>query len=606
MTDRELEARLGAFYRTEAGEGETAPLALRRDVAAIPRTIPRPARWFGRGRGITLLAAAALLLVGGALAAGSGVLRLPSIVPPVPAPSLGELASPTPVPSPSESAGPSAGPTSSAVARPAGEWIATAPMVTPRHGQTTVRLADGRVLVAGGSGSDGSQLTSAELYDPATGTWSTTGDMVHPYAGFPATLLRDGKVLVGDAYDPTVGDGITGAEVYDPESGTWTATAKMVKGTDFFGGTATLLRDGKVLVAGANAEGVDGTQLYDPATGTWSATGKMITPRHNHTATLLPDGKVLVAGGDVRDSMVYSAELYDPNTASWTAIANTHRDGPCTVACPHAGSVATLLRDGTLLFMRLAPNTEFVETYDPATGTWTPTGHLARPDAGYFTLTRLLDGMVLVSGEDKGPDGPVTAEVYDAATRSWTQIGNLLYGPAPATLLLDGTVLMTGGSKTGAATSSAELYIPTGVSLPTGLAPIPSPTPSPTPTPTPIPTPVPTPFPPQAGPVPAGGRTWTVTVVNKSSDPGTLFLAEEGQNGIGQLCGSVTPNAVPAGVTETVTFVLPPKKVTACWIWVDPVPGQGGSLFQTSDAPLAGKIIFQAGEQGAQGGWLGQ
>ncbi len=41
---------------------------------------------------MTLLAAAALLLVGGALAAGSGVLRRQSVVPPVPAPSVGAVA----------------------------------------------------------------------------------------------------------------------------------------------------------------------------------------------------------------------------------------------------------------------------------------------------------------------------------------------------------------------------------------------------------------------------------------------------------------------------------------------------------------------------------
>jgi len=99
MTDREIEARLRAFYRIEVGEGETAPLALRRDIAAIPRTIPQRARWFGRGRGLTLLAAAALLLVGGAIAAGSGVVKLPSVVPPVPAPTLPvAVASPSPAP----------------------------------------------------------------------------------------------------------------------------------------------------------------------------------------------------------------------------------------------------------------------------------------------------------------------------------------------------------------------------------------------------------------------------------------------------------------------------------------------------------------------------
>lgn len=115
MNDRELETRLRARYRVRAGTTEPAPLTLRRDVAAIPRTASVPRRPFGRGRGMTLLVAAAVLVGGGALAAGSGILRLPSRVPPVPAPSVDPLAirspdatsarpsasaSATPVPSP--------------------------------------------------------------------------------------------------------------------------------------------------------------------------------------------------------------------------------------------------------------------------------------------------------------------------------------------------------------------------------------------------------------------------------------------------------------------------------------------------------------------------
>ncbi len=63
--------------------------------------------------------------------------------------------------------------------------------------------------------------------------------------------------------------------------------------------TATLLPDGKVLVAGGNYDTVilATAELYDPATGRWTATGSMAEERHSHTATLLPNGKVLVAGG---------------------------------------------------------------------------------------------------------------------------------------------------------------------------------------------------------------------------------------------------------------------------------------------------------------------
>ena len=494
---------------------------------------------------------------------------------------------PSEPPTPSELPGPSAGPTSSAVPAGAGAWIATGPMITARFGHTSVRLLDGRVLVAGGKTPE-TDLSVAELYDPDSGTWSATGNMLHPHDGFAATLLRDGKVLVGDALDDDPHNGISGAEVYDPATGAWSSTGKLAQ--MWFAGststTATLLANGKVLVAGVN-----GSQLYDPDSGNWTATGKMITPRYNHAATLLPDGRVLVAGGDVNDVAIDSAELYDPETGSWTAAANM----PATRNKRYDSITATLLLDGRVLVVR--PSSAAL--YDPASGTWTRTGDMARPDTPYGTATRLLDGRVLVAGgSGDGTDAALTAEVYDPATGSWTETASMLRSPISggevqsATLLPDGTVLVSGGAvcskvHTGCptgATGSAELYIPAGVSPPTGLAPVPSPTPSPSPTP------IPTPFPPASGPVPAGARPWQVTVVNKSSKPATLFLAEEDPNGVAGLCGSVTPNVVPAGVTQKVTFQLPPRSMKSCWVWVNPIPRQGGSLFQTSDAPLKGGI----------------
>ena len=209
----QFERRLGAALRSDADES-VGPFEARVDrpcrdrrhprrAMRLPRASSRPAGRFGRGRGITLLAAAALLLVGGALAAGSGrpaaAVDRPAGACPIVRRGRHGIAR-CDVPQPERPRWTIGRSDPSAVTSPTGVWIATGSMATPRGGHTAVRLLDGRVLVAGGS-TVRSTVTSAELYDPASGTWSATGNMVQPHAGFPATLLRDGKVLVGDVYD---------------------------------------------------------------------------------------------------------------------------------------------------------------------------------------------------------------------------------------------------------------------------------------------------------------------------------------------------------------------------------------------------------------------
>jgi Kelch motif len=78
---------------------------------------------------------------------------------------------------------------------------------------TATLLSDGTVLVIGRSHS----VTSAELYDPATGTWTLTGSLTTPRYGYhTATLLSDGRVLVaGGRYN------VASVEVYDPATGNW-------------------------------------------------------------------------------------------------------------------------------------------------------------------------------------------------------------------------------------------------------------------------------------------------------------------------------------------------------------------------------------------------
>src|SRR5215831_12305977 len=129
--------------------------------------------------------------------------------------------------------------------------------------------------------------------DPATGTWTATGSLGTARDNHTATLLSNGKVLVAGGTNLSE-PFLRSAEIYDPATGTWTATGSMVIKRKSH--TATLLPNGKVLVVGGY-NGSNGSlrsaELYDPAAGTWTSTGSLGQPRNFHTATLLPSGKVL-------------------------------------------------------------------------------------------------------------------------------------------------------------------------------------------------------------------------------------------------------------------------------------------------------------------------
>jgi hypothetical protein len=191
-----------------------------------------------------------------------------------------------------------------AVAAPASAadpFTATGAMQGKRANFTATLLPDGKVLAAGGAAMSGttSGLSSAELYNPSTGTWAPTAAMGTERSDHTATLLPNGKVLVAGGGNSSTAY-LSSAELYNPATGTWAPTGAMSNGR--LRPTATLLADGRVLIVGglglnSPSGRLSSAELYNPATGTWAPTGSMSTVRWNHTATLLPNGKVLVAGG---------------------------------------------------------------------------------------------------------------------------------------------------------------------------------------------------------------------------------------------------------------------------------------------------------------------
>ena len=353
-----------------------------------------------------------------------------------------------------------------------GTFSHTGSMSVQRERHTATLLQDGRVLVAGGGYGccdDFTDLSSAELYDPATGTFSPTGSMTETLSGHIATLLKDGRVLM-------VGGDST-AEIYDPRVGKFTATASLVESMDIVS-TATPLHDGRVLVTGydesqdANSQEWQYTplaELYDPSTGSFRVTGGPIDGCLGDSATPLDDGRVLLVdcddGGDGDGSA--QAELYDPATGSFAIT------GAMTKARTYPD--ATLLADGRVLITGgcssisdgLQPLLASAEIYSPATGTFSATGDMIEARHGH-TATLLRSGKVLIAGGVGNGDEPNldSAELFDPATGRfsptlWRMVTDRRGDTA--TLLQDGRVLIAGGEggdNLPPQLSSAEIYNP--------------------------------------------------------------------------------------------------------------------------------------------------
>ena len=185
-------------------------------------------------------------------------------------------------------------------------WQQAAPMSEPAERQAAVLLRDGRVLVVGGTSSDG-EKSGGEMYDPASDAWTAIDNMSAERRMPVAVLLSDGRVLVtGDgpfvsSSTFTFGEPKGTAEIYDPDTGKWTPTADLSRPRT--GHTLTLLPDGKVLAAGGEDPTGDDyvvystTEIFDPATNSWSPGPDLSEPRGDHSATLMPDGRVLLIGG---------------------------------------------------------------------------------------------------------------------------------------------------------------------------------------------------------------------------------------------------------------------------------------------------------------------
>jgi len=157
----------------------------------------------------------------------------------------------------------------------ADDFLATGPMLDARMSHTATLLPDGKVLFIGGISAWKPRSGFQELYDPLTGTWSGAAAPTDIRRDHTATVLRDWRVLVvggqgvefgpeAEQRDRVIRIGLLAtAELYEPASGTWTKSAHRMT-TARFAHTATLLTNGKVLIAGGSVTGDSSTELYVP------------------------------------------------------------------------------------------------------------------------------------------------------------------------------------------------------------------------------------------------------------------------------------------------------------------------------------------------------
>ncbi len=282
----------------------------------------------------------------------------------------------------------------------------------------------------------------------------TTGALNLAREGHTATLLQNGKVLVAGGRSGTTI--YNSAELYDPTTGSWSAAPSFTNAR--FGHSAVLLRNGQVLLIGGQGNGfLDSAEIYDPSDNTWKPafSSKLVTARARFTATLLNTGRVLVAGGQNASGALRSAELYDPLTRVWTPVVNA-----VEARTEHS---ATLLNNGRVLVTGGFSGTASLKTteiFDPNTNRWRRAGDLLTPRRQH-TATRLADGTVLVAGGANGTVALNAVEIYNPLRGSWAATGALNIGRRghTATLLLNGSVVVVGGVEPGGKTlDSAESY----------------------------------------------------------------------------------------------------------------------------------------------------
>jgi N-acetylneuraminic acid mutarotase len=310
------------------------------------------------------------------------------------------------------------------------ESAAAPPPLYPRALHTATKLNDGRVFVAGGF--DEAAVVS-EIFDSVNATWTDAAKLPQATMRATASLLADGTVLqIGGIYSGGANDVADDVLNYDPDSNAWTAAPDMPENPNRFGHTSTILGDGSVLVTGgftncpkngSTSTAVATAARYHPATNTWSAVAVMNQKRAFHSATLLKNGQVLIAGGGGNieanclrptwNSVHASAEIYDPETDTWTTVGLMQEARTEHQALLLSSERVVVAGGRRLSTGRIVSSAEI---YDPDTKIWTTTSRLQRGRYGH-SLNLLPEGVLAIGGFHSFAQSEVSIERFPQAAR---------------------------------------------------------------------------------------------------------------------------------------------------------------------------------------------
>jgi hypothetical protein len=287
-----------------------------------------------------------------------------------------------------------------------GNWIELDSMNIARGGHALVELPNGDVLVSG-SGVDSIQ-SSSEIYEFSTGKWRYTSHMNIPRTRHQMLLLSTNKILtIGGLFERS-------CEIFDPQTETWTMTDS-IPTFRYNGQTVTELSDGRVMVTGGyyvdttswNFVILDKVDIYDPVSKTWIEATPMKLGRWLHTATLLNDGRVLVAGGNTENFQTNECEIYEPSDNSWI------------VAPPMLESryehATILLNNGDVFVNGGGPAAGYsCELYNVTENQWFSVDDMLAYRTGHkiYCLSE-MDKLLILGGDAQPETSEDTWEIYD-------------------------------------------------------------------------------------------------------------------------------------------------------------------------------------------------